>query len=103
MKNKEHEIIEVALQLFSEKGYTSTSVDEIAKESGIAKASFYKFFQSKEDVLVATVVMHGHKIDDAICKMYSDTHLPPEQKIAGTLVLTAASNMPGVILSQFGM
>lgn len=82
LKNKEHEIIEVALQLFSEKGYTSTSVDEIAKESGIAKASFYKFFQSKEDVLVATVVMHGHKIDDAICKMYSDTHLPPEQKIA---------------------
>jgi len=81
LKNKEHDIIEVALQLFSEKGYTSTSVDEIAKESGIAKASFYKFFQSKEDVLVATVLMHGQKIDDAIYKMYSDTHLPPDQKI----------------------
>ncbi len=28
---------------------------------------------------------------------------PPEQKIAGTLVRTDANNMPGVILSQFGM
>ena len=28
---------------------------------------------------------------------------PPEQKTAGTFVRTAASNMPGVILSQFGM
>lgn len=82
MKNKEDEIIEVALQLFSEKGYTATSVDEIAKESGIAKASFYKFFQSKEDVLVATVMMHGRKIDHALCMMYSDTQLASEQKIA---------------------
>lgn len=82
LKNKENEIIEVALQLFSEKGYTATSVDEIAKESGMAKASFYKFFQSKEDVLVATVVMHGYKIDDAIRRMYSNTNLAHEQKIA---------------------
>src|SRR5699024_9199896 len=28
---------------------------------------------------------------------------PPEQKIAGTFVQTDASNIPGVILSQFGM
>ena len=28
---------------------------------------------------------------------------PPEQKIAGTLVRTAANSIPGVILSQFGM
>ena len=28
---------------------------------------------------------------------------PPEQKIAGTFVLTAANNMPGVILSQLGI
>ena len=48
-----HHIIETASELFYKKGYNSTGINEIIKESGIAKATLYSHFKSKEDLLVA--------------------------------------------------
>jgi AcrR family transcriptional regulator len=45
-------IMESAMRHFSEKGYGATSIQEIADDCGIAKGSLYKFFQSKEDLLI---------------------------------------------------
>lgn len=45
-------IIRSALQLFSREGYTSTSMQSIAEECGISKASLYKYFDSKEELLI---------------------------------------------------
>lgn len=87
MKTKEQDIIETAVRLFSEKGYTATSVDEIAKESGIAKASFYKFFQGKEDVLIATVLEHGRIISEQIERLYAATDQSPDQRLNGFIQL----------------
>lgn len=42
------DIIYAALSLFSEKGYDATSVDEIARESGMVKASFINTFKVKK-------------------------------------------------------
>ncbi|KOS00709.1 TetR/AcrR family transcriptional regulator, partial [Paenibacillus polymyxa] len=39
MESKKNDILQAAIRLFSRKGYYSTSVEEIAKESGMAKAS----------------------------------------------------------------
>ncbi|ALS22055.1 MULTISPECIES: TetR/AcrR family transcriptional regulator [Paenibacillus] len=52
---KRQEIIDAASRLFSEKGLAATTVDEIAKEAGVAKGSFYKMFESK-DVLLSEVL-----------------------------------------------
>lgn len=48
-------IIKAAYKLFEEKGYHSTSMDDIAKEVGVSKASLYSYFKSKEDILKVTV------------------------------------------------
>ncbi|MDO3641616.1 MAG: TetR/AcrR family transcriptional regulator [Mucilaginibacter sp.] len=40
-----------AQELFRKFGYHKTSVNEIAKKAKIAKATIYKYFESKEDVL----------------------------------------------------
>ena len=58
MDEKKLEVLPVAIRLFSEKGYHATSVEEIAKESGMAKGSFYKLFNSKEDLLVEILLVH---------------------------------------------
>lgn len=39
-----------ARELFFEKGYTNTSIGEIAKKIGIAQGLFYHYFNSKEEV-----------------------------------------------------
>lgn len=99
LKTKEQDIIEAAVRLFSEKGYTATSVDEIAKESGMAKASFYKFFQSKEDVLIATVKEHGRTISETIERLYAATDQPPEKRLASFIDLQLNSVLESKIHS----
>lgn len=48
-------IIKAAYTLFDEKGYHSTSMDDIAAEVGVSKASLYSYFKSKEAILKVTV------------------------------------------------
>lgn len=49
---KEH-IIETANQLFYKHGYNSTGINEIIEKAGIAKATLYHHFKSKEDICIA--------------------------------------------------
>ncbi len=46
-------ILDVALDLFTEKGYDGTSLREIAERLGVTKAALYYHFASKEDILMA--------------------------------------------------
>lgn len=48
-KNK---ILKVALELFSEKGFSNVTVDEIIKESSSSKGAFYNHFKSKHDLFL---------------------------------------------------
>lgn len=46
-------IIVTASQLFYKNGYNATGINEIISESGIAKATLYNHFPSKEDICLA--------------------------------------------------
>lgn len=44
-------VLDTALRLFSEHGYLGVRVEDIAKESGVSRATFYKHFAEREQVL----------------------------------------------------
>ena len=46
-------LLEAALDLFSQRGYSATSVDEIAESIGIKGPNIYKYFKGKEALLYA--------------------------------------------------
>lgn len=50
-RNNKQEILLVALDLFSVKGYEGTSISEIAQKVGIKKATMYSHFTSKQEIL----------------------------------------------------
>lgn len=52
---RRNELIAAAQQLFYTKGYESTSVSDIVKTVGVAKGTFYYYFDSKVDILEALV------------------------------------------------
>lgn len=52
---REEAILEVTLRLLGSKGYELTTMDEVAAEVGIAKASLYKHFPSKESLAGAVM------------------------------------------------
>lgn len=53
---REDAIIQAVNRLLAEKGFDAMTVDEVAAEVGIAKASLYKHFPSKEDLAAAAMV-----------------------------------------------
>ena len=48
------EIARAAWLLFAGRGYEDTTVDAIARAAGISRRSFFRYFSSKEDVVVGT-------------------------------------------------
>lgn len=53
--NTRERIQSVALQLFAEQGYESTSMRQIAEQLGFTKAALYYHFASKEDIVRALI------------------------------------------------
>jgi AcrR family transcriptional regulator len=51
--NTRTKILETASRLFYEQGYHLTGINQVIAESGVAKASFYYHFSSKEDLCIA--------------------------------------------------
>ena len=53
---REDAILQTTCQLLGEKGFDATTMDDVAQGVGIAKASLYKHFKSKEDLCCAAMV-----------------------------------------------
>ena len=53
--NAKEPLIKAARDLFSEKGFDGTGVDEIAESIGIKGPTIYKYFKNKEDLLKAVI------------------------------------------------
>jgi AcrR family transcriptional regulator len=52
---RERQMIEVAEQVFSARGYAAASMDEIAELVGVSKPMLYEYFNSKEGLLLACI------------------------------------------------
>jgi AcrR family transcriptional regulator len=49
------ELVHAALDLFVERGYTATRLDDVARCAGVSKATVYLYFESKEALFRAVV------------------------------------------------
>lgn len=80
MNDKDMQIIEVSMKLFASKGFSTTSIQEIATESGISKGAFYLHFKSKDDLLLAILQYHFDIIDRAFAEQSTNTHISPRER-----------------------
>jgi len=61
-------VAEAATELFLEQGYHHTSIDDIARRSGISRATFFNYFPAKADVLFHEVDRLLDGIDNRIAR-----------------------------------
>jgi AcrR family transcriptional regulator len=55
-----------ASKLFMEKGYESVSMNEVAKQTGVTKATVYYYFPTKTDLFVASMIEVLSRVDERI-------------------------------------
>lgn len=75
---RENAIIQSVNRLLAEKGFDAMTVDEVAAEVGIAKASLYKHFSSKEELACAAMVSAMRRAQDFL-QTLPQTHSPYER------------------------
>ncbi len=81
-------IFAVSGQLFKEKGFENTTVDEITKEAGIAKGTFFNYFPTKESLLLYFKKQKEELIFNVLETQMS-LDVPAKEKITNFLVLLA--------------
>jgi AcrR family transcriptional regulator len=69
------------MRFFSEKGYVSTSIQDIANDCGIAKGSLYKFFASKEDLLMEVYDSRVRRMYEHAETIKADQTLSPRDRL----------------------
>jgi TetR/AcrR family transcriptional regulator of autoinduction and epiphytic fitness len=95
---REDAIVSAVNRLLAEKGFDAMTVDAVAAEVGIAKASLYKHFPSKEDLAAAAMV---RVMDRSLAFLDSlDTERPPIDRLKAvarwTMQVQLAGEMPSL-------
>lgn len=95
---REDAIVAVVNRLLAEKGFEAMTLDEVAAEVGIAKASLYKHFPSKEDLAAAAMVRLMDRARAFLDTL--DVHQPPLTLLKAvarwTMALQLAGEMPSL-------
>ena len=95
---REEAIIQSVNRLLAEKGFDAMTVDEVAANDGIAKASLYKHFPSKEDLAAAAMVRVMRRAQEFLAGI--DAQLAPVDKLKAvvrwTLQVQLAGQMPSL-------
>ncbi|BCP04652.1 TetR/AcrR family transcriptional regulator [Mycobacterium paraintracellulare] len=77
-------LIATAYDLFTRRGISDVGVDEIVAKAGVAKATLYKYFPSKEDLVLAFLAQREELWTDEVIdrRPAEDTDDPAEQLLA---------------------
>ena len=75
---RQEQMLEAAMKLFAEGGYSNVSMDAIAAETGITKPLLYSYFESKEGLYVACIERFFVPLEQAIVRL-GGANLPPER------------------------
>ncbi len=68
-EEKKNSLLNTAFKLFLDKGIQNTSIDDITKNSRIAKGTFYLYFKDKYEVQEELIVRESKKLfDNALLK-----------------------------------
>lgn len=66
IKSRRNEILEKSAVLFHKKGYSATSMRDIAKAMGMESASLYNHIKSKQEILQAILLPLAHRYTKGI-------------------------------------
>lgn len=100
LRAREDAIVDAANRLLASKGFDLMTVDEVAADVGIAKASLYKHFASKEELAAAAMARVLERTLQFLATLPPDPEVRPLEQLKTvarwSLQLQLAGEMPAV-------
>lgn len=108
---RERRILDAALKVFSETGYTGANMDAVALEAGLSKPTLYQYFQSKEALFSAMMLgerdrmmdVFEHPSRDGMVRDllsfawdYADTVMRPDMLSLARLIIGEVQRFPEI-------
>lgn len=78
---KRDHLVEVATELFNQFGYHASGIDQIIEQAGIAKTTLYRYFNSKEELIVEVLKQIDEKFRLDMRHTVDNAANEPTQKI----------------------
>lgn len=86
-KNRREEILKAAISAFSHKGYHNTSISDIIEKAGIARGTFYLYFENKRQIFDSVLDNLIIELDHCIKKIELGQGLPnPLEQLKANLI-----------------
>ena len=85
-EKRRSEIIKSAIKLFAEKGFHTTSVQDIVDDTGISKGAFYIYFTSKEALHIAIFQYYFEQMNARFTEIDQEK-LDPREKMKKQLAI----------------
>lgn len=88
-------LLETGARLVHERGYTAVSVADICSDAGLKKGSFYHFFRSKRDLVLAVIDRYAESYASLMTQCGTDCALPPREQLRRVFDLMHQSMVRG--------
>jgi AcrR family transcriptional regulator len=82
-RRRDSEVIEAATQLFYERGYSETSVQDVAEALGMLKGSLYYYIDTKEDLLFRLMEQIHEQYDARLAEWSTEGGMSPLERLEG--------------------
>lgn len=100
-EERKNEILDVAEQLFAEKGFDNASTNDIINRIGIARGTLYHHFGSKEEILDALVDRMAREGLARARGIIADKSLPLLERLSGAVIALGIDSGAGTeVLEQ---
>jgi AcrR family transcriptional regulator len=80
-ETRRQELVDAAVAVFSAKGVSAASVDDIVRAAGVAKGTFYLYFATKDDAVNAVAASMVEGVADRIGAAASDSTRSPVERL----------------------
>jgi AcrR family transcriptional regulator len=84
-------LLDAAAELFYEEGVNSVGVDKILERAGVAKASLYKIFGSKDELVRAYLIQRHSRTQDRMKSELAARYTTPRQRLVGVFEIQGLS------------